>query len=148
MSKYERSKEIDKAVKNAYKNLIADNWKNIRKHLEKMDIPEPDEESPCLIVTISAEEGSIEMSIAGIDYKNKYGGSPDDLVTIFIDVASDTTKGELKSKDVSTESEYWDNDGFISELLGEEEDDDEEYDDDDDEEEDDDDDEDGYKEYF
>lgn len=140
-----RDTDIDKALEKAYRNLIDKNWSNVRKHLDKLDFMEKNEKSLCLIVLISTEESNIEVSIAGIDYEDEYKGSPDEWITIFIEVNNETTKGELKSIDVVEESAYWENDMFFDVLYGEwegdEEEEDEDPDDNDEEEDDDDDDE-------
>ena len=98
-----RIKEIDRAIRKAYKEVIKRNWEGIQQYLDEYDIT-----GECLIITFLVEGGpQIYIEIEGIDFKEDYEGSPDNWAEVLIPLHDDLTKTELQKYDVVEESEYW-----------------------------------------
>ena len=99
----ERIKEIDIAIRKAYREVIKRNWKGIQQYLDEYEIS-----GEYLIITFLVEDGpQIHMEIEGIDFKENYDGSPDNWAEILIPLSDDITQKDLEKIDVVGGSKYW-----------------------------------------
>ena len=98
-----RIKEIDMAIKKAYREVIKRNWEGIQQYLEDYEITGEN-----LIITFLIENGpQIHMEIEGIDFIENYDGSPDNWAEIHIPLSDGISQEKLQKYDVVGESKYW-----------------------------------------
>ena len=107
-----RTKEIDMAIRGAYRKVIKRNWKGIQQYLDEYEIS-----GEYLIITFLVEDGpQIHMEIEGIDFQDNYDGSPDNWAEVLIPLSDDIKPENLQKYDVVGESRYWEIKYFMEDL--------------------------------
>jgi len=107
-----RIKEMDMAIRKAYREVIKRNWEGIQQYLDEYEIT-----GEYLIITFLVEDGpQIHMEIEGIDFKENYDGSPDNWAEVLIPLNDDITREKLYKYNVVGKSKYWSIKYFMEDL--------------------------------
>ena len=111
MSEKRRYKEIDRAFKKAFHEIIKRNWDEIQQYLNDVTIT-----GEHLIIEFMVEKEGIHSEIMGIDFLENCESSPDNRVRISIPLCDNITKTQILEYDVVKSSRCWNNKCFIDDL--------------------------------